>query len=73
MKMEKNILVKYENFNRFGFDRVKFKKRRVIKYDIDTLKDCHHKSYEVAKIRYNSKNLKSKISSHRKKQSWKKK
>ncbi|MDU5922578.1 MAG: hypothetical protein E6Z20_05390 [Finegoldia magna] len=59
MKMEKNILVRYENFNRFGFDRVKFKNIRVIKYDIDTLKDCHHKSYGVAKIRYNSKNLKS--------------
>ena len=57
--MEKNILVRYENFNRFGFDRVKFKNIRVIKYDIDTLKDCHHKSYGVAKIRYNSKNLKS--------------
>jgi|GEM_PF-3535258 hypothetical protein len=59
MKIEKNILVRYENFNRFGFDRVKFKNIRVIKYDIDTLKDCHHKSYGVAKIRYNSKNLKS--------------
>ncbi|MDU5324842.1 MAG: hypothetical protein E6149_09260, partial [Peptoniphilus harei] len=59
MKMGKNILVRYENFNRFGFDRVKFKNIRVIKYDIDMLKDCHHKSYGVAKIKYNSKNLKS--------------
>lgn len=58
MEIGKNIMVRYKNFNRLGFDRVKFKNIRVVKYDINMLNDCYHKSYGVAKIEYNSKNLK---------------
>lgn len=58
MEIGKNIMVRYENFNRLGFDRVKFKNIRVIKYDIDRLKACDQKSSGVTEISFNAKKLK---------------
>lgn len=59
MKMEKNILVRYENFHRFGFDRVKFKNIRVTKYEVNYLTSLNQNSYGITKFSYYGKNLKS--------------
>lgn len=50
--MGKNILVRFEKFNRFGFDRVKFKNIRVIKYDMNYLISLYQKSDEIKKFSY---------------------
>lgn len=59
MKIEKNIIVRYENFHRIGFDRVNFKNIRVIKYEISHLISLYQNSYGITKISYTTKNLNS--------------
>lgn len=59
IKMGKNIVVKYENFHRIGFDRVNFKNIRVTKYEINHLISLHQNSSGITKFSYYGKNLKS--------------
>ena len=59
MKIEKNILVRYEKFQRIGFDRVKFKNVRVTEYEINHLISLYQNSYGITKFSYYRKELKS--------------
>lgn len=59
MKLEKNILARYEKFQRIGFDRVKFKNVRVTEYEINHLISLYQNSYGITKFSYYRKELKS--------------
>jgi len=56
--MKKNILVRYENFHRIGFDRVNFKNIRVTKYEINHLISLYQNSYGITKFSHYGENLK---------------